>query len=128
MAYVQLLQSNGKKSGQKITHDQAVSILDVLDGRKEPQDDKQATFCEKVVKVYFAWREADPLWIMSNISTITPLALATWAVDSNGKPTRPDSEPSWTFAKKYELWKHNGPYGHAKNIIDRYQLTTRGFK
>ena len=124
MAYC--LMNNRK--GIKITNDQATDILAVLEGRKEPIDAKQAKFCEKVHKLYFSWRNADPLWIMANIETIAPLALASWTVNHEGRPTRPDSEPSWQFAKKYGLWQSGQPIGHAKNIIDRYQLKTRGYK
>ena len=85
MAYVQIIQSDGRKSCVKINHDQAVDILDVLEGRREPADDKQAKFCEKVVKVYFSWRNADPIWIMQHIESIIPLALATWRVNHEGR-------------------------------------------
>lgn len=128
MAYVALLTKAGNRIGQKVTHDQAISILDVLEGRTEPADDKQAEFVGRVQKVYFAWRSADPLWIMANIEMVTNLAIASWAVDAFGRPVKPDSEFDWSFARKYELWKHKGPYGHAKNIIDRYQLSSIGYK
>ena len=128
MAYVALLTKAGNRIGQKVTHDQAISILDVLEGRTEPADDKQAEFVGRVQKVYFAWRSADPLWIMANIETVIPLALATWRVNHEGRPTRPDSEISWQFAKRYQLWNNGGPSGIAKQHIDRYELKARGYK
>lgn len=124
MAYVKL--NNNK--GLRITHQQAVDILAVLEGRTEPADEKQAAFALKVKKVYFAWRSADPIWIMANISDIIPLALATWRVDTTGRPTRPDSDTSWQFAKRYQLWNNGGPSGIAKQQIDRYELKQRGYK
>ena len=128
MAYVKIVQANGQLTGQKISHQQAVDILDVLEGRKQPENDKQATFCGTVHKVYFAWRNADPLWIMANIEAVIPLALSGWAVNHEGRPTRPDSEQSWQFAKKYQLWQSGAPYGLAKHYIDKYELKAKGYK
>jgi hypothetical protein len=129
MAYVALLDSKtGRRKGMKITHQQAVDILDVLEGRKEPEDEKQAAFAERVHRVYFSWREADPLYIMGHIDQIVPFALAEWAVDTRGVPARPDNGHSWDFARRYQLWANKAPANQAKHYIEKLQLTKRGFK
>lgn len=123
MAWVRL----SNNTGLKITHQQAIDILDVLEGRKEPADDKQARFAEKVNKVYFSWRTADPLWIADNLNEIMPQVLAEWAVDSRGIPTRPDNGHSWQFAKRYQLYANKRPASMALFHIDKIKLTKQGY-
>lgn len=106
----------------KITHEQAVDILDVLEGRKEPSDAKQEKFCERVHKVYFSWRSADPLWIQENLDAIMPFVLAEWAVDAHGRPVRPDNSHSWQFAKRWGLYANKRPASLALFHINKMDL------
>lgn len=115
MAYLKL--NNGK--GLKIDHSKAKAILDVLEGRTEPEDDKQEAFILKVHKIYFSWLDATDDDIQQNADIIIPCVLARWAVDSDGVPTRPDSHHSWAYAKQHQLWLNRGPSPAVRFHIDK---------
>lgn len=116
MAYVKL--SNNK--GIKVSSAQAYQMFEVLEGRREPENDKQAQFMETIKAIYLPWREADDEYIASNSSILLPMILGSWMVNGDGIPTRPDDKQSWDSAHKLRLWEHGGPSVLAKQYIDRW--------
>ena len=105
--------------GMKIPHDKAIAILDVLEGRTEPEDAKQEAFILKVQKIYFSWTDASDDYIQNNAEMVIPSALGFWAVDSQGVPTRPDSHHSWLYSKQHKFWVAGKPSKAVQFYIDK---------
>lgn len=108
------------KRGIKVTSAQAYVILEILEGRRKPENDKQADYIATVKSVYLPWREAPDDYIANNASHIIPMILGSWMVNRNGIPTRPDSKNSWDHAHKLRLWEHGGPSVVARQYIEQW--------
>jgi hypothetical protein len=102
MAHV-ILQGNIK---QNLTREQGLKVWNILQGTAEPEDEKQAMYCNKVVKIYLNWREAPDDYVRQHLHAIIPLALNEWRVDEQRVPVKPATEFAWDFARRHELWAH----------------------
>lgn len=66
-------------------------------------------YCKRIKKISLNWYEAPEEYVRENLQRILPQVLNEWSVDSHGHPLRPTSNRSWTFAKKYGLWRAGKP-------------------
>lgn len=71
--------------------------------------DEQLDRLANIKAVYLNWHTAPDDYIRENLSAIIPLALNDWYVNSQGKPTKPQSDEAWRFAKKWGLWQFGRP-------------------
>lgn len=104
MAYLEL--KNGKKVA--ISAEQGIKLWKTLHdpiNLSDAQIDKLKT----VKAVYLDWRTAPEAYIQENLAYIVPLALNEWCYTQQGKPSKPDNDWSWRFAKRWGLWEYGQP-------------------
>lgn len=105
MAYLEL--KSGKKTS--ISAEQGAFLWKAL---RNPSglDEELLEKVQGIKAIYLAWRNAPDDYIRENLKGIVPIALNDWAVDRRtGRPTRPQSDHAWKFAKRWGLWENGGP-------------------
>jgi hypothetical protein len=112
------------KTGRKqlIPERMALPIWQVLYGYRQPDNEQQRQFVRTVDDVSLSWKSAPDEYIKENLEEIIPQIIATWRVDRNGHPTRPDYGPDLRFAEKWGLWARGKPTKLAEDAI---AVTTR---
>lgn len=117
MAVVQF--HNGKQ--KEISAEQGRLIWEVLNKERAAENDAQATYIASIKRIFLNWRNAPDSYISQYIHQIVPVALNEWAVNGQGKPTRPGSDYAWKFAKRWGLWEN----GQPSSLVTGGQLSVR---
>lgn len=107
MAYIKYLDGTARN----ITAAQGIALWKAL---HDPTglDEAQLNRLAKIQSLYLNWRQISTpdAYIKENLDYIIPMALSEWKVDaSTGKPTKPDTQDAWAFAKRWGLWEHGQP-------------------